>query len=66
VQEVNLILQARCVSLMIAIPIGRFCSNALADSPSPDTSDWKCTQCPFLQGYTGEAEAGVLDAQRRE
>ena len=27
-----------------------------------DTSDWKCTQCPFLQGYTAEAEAGVLGA----
>src|ERR1700685_1049943 len=35
---------------------------ALADTPTPDTSDWKCTQCPFLQGYTAEVEAGVLGA----
>jgi MtrB/PioB family decaheme-associated outer membrane protein len=27
-----------------------------------DTSDWKCTQCPFLQGSVGEVEAGALYA----
>jgi MtrB/PioB family decaheme-associated outer membrane protein len=58
----NCILQSRCVSLMLAIPIGLLSSYAPADSPSADTSDWKCTQCPFLQGYNGEAEAGVLGA----
>jgi MtrB/PioB family decaheme-associated outer membrane protein len=30
-----------------------------ADTPAPDTSSWKCEQCPFLQGYEGEAEAGA-------
>src|SRR5580700_6083033 len=47
---------------MLPIAIGFFSSNAAADSPSPDTSDWKCTQCPFLQGYAGEAEVGAIDA----
>jgi MtrB/PioB family decaheme-associated outer membrane protein len=32
-------------------------------SPAPDTSDWKCTQCPFLKGYEGEAEIGALNAR---
>ncbi len=37
-------------------------SPAGADPPAADTSDWKCTQCPFPQGYTAEAETGVLGA----
>src|SRR5271167_3949437 len=37
-------------------------ATALADTPSADTSDWKCTQCPFPQGYTAETEVGVLGA----
>src|ERR1700685_1886051 len=37
-------------------------STVWADTPAPDTSDWKCTQCPFLQGYSAEVEAGVLGA----
>ena len=36
--------------------------SAAADPPAADTSDWKCTQCPFLQGYAAEAEVGVLGA----
>ncbi|MGO9930263.1 MAG: MtrB/PioB family decaheme-associated outer membrane protein [Steroidobacteraceae bacterium] len=36
--------------------------SALADTPSADTSDWKCSQCPFLEGYTTETEVGVLGA----
>jgi len=35
---------------------------AAADAPNADTSDWKCAQCPFLQGYSGEVEAGVFGA----
>jgi MtrB/PioB family decaheme-associated outer membrane protein len=40
---------------------------AAADAPVPvsaaaDTSTWLCTQCPFLQGYTGDAEVGALAA----
>ena len=35
---------------------------SLADVAVPDTNDWKCTQCPFLQGYEGEAEVGALNA----
>jgi len=38
-------------------------SGALADDPpSADTGGWKCTQCPFAQGYSGDAELGVLGA----
>ncbi len=33
-----------------------------ADSPPPDTSNWKCEQCPFFEGHTGNVEAGVLYA----
>src|SRR6202789_310388 len=35
---------------------------ASADTPTADTSDWKCTQCPFLQGYEGDAEVGAFAA----
>jgi MtrB/PioB family decaheme-associated outer membrane protein len=35
---------------------------AYADSPPPNTSDWKCQQCPFFQGYAASAEAGMLYA----
>src|SRR5271156_413411 len=40
---------------------------AAADTPATSTasdpSDWKCTQCPFLQGTEGDAEVGALNAQ---
>jgi MtrB/PioB family decaheme-associated outer membrane protein len=35
---------------------------AWADSPAPDTSAWKCEQCPFFVGFTGDVEAGALNA----
>jgi hypothetical protein len=37
-------------------------ATAWADPSTPDTSDWKCTQCPFLQGIETQSEAGVLYA----
>lgn len=37
-------------------------ASASADPTPPDTSDWKCVQCPFLQGYETQTEAGVLIA----
>jgi MtrB/PioB family decaheme-associated outer membrane protein len=37
-------------------------ASASADSTPPDTSDWKCAQCPFLQGFETQSEAGVLFA----
>src|SRR5271167_750706 len=46
--------------LAVTVALDPIC--ALADTPTADTSDWKCTQCPFLQGYAAEAEAGVLGA----
>jgi MtrB/PioB family decaheme-associated outer membrane protein len=34
--------------------------SASADAPAPpDTSGWKCAQCPFLQGAEAQVEAGV-------
>ncbi len=34
--------------------------SASADTPAPpDMSDWKCAQCPFLQGSEAQVEAGV-------
>jgi MtrB/PioB family decaheme-associated outer membrane protein len=30
--------------------------------PSPDTSAWTCTQCPFFQGYQADAQVGALAA----
>ena len=33
---------------------------AWADAPAPDTSAWKCEQCPFLEGYSADVEAGAL------
>jgi MtrB/PioB family decaheme-associated outer membrane protein len=52
---------------LVLVALGTFALNvAVADPPAastaPDTSDWKCAQCPFLQGYEGEAEAGALNA----
>jgi MtrB/PioB family decaheme-associated outer membrane protein len=35
---------------------------AWAEPAPTDTSDWKCTQCPFQQGIEAETEAGVLFA----
>ncbi len=37
-------------------------ASAWADPPTTDTSAWKCAQCPFLQGYESDAEAGALVA----
>jgi MtrB/PioB family decaheme-associated outer membrane protein len=34
---------------------------AAADG-APDTSAWKCEQCPFVEGYGGDAEIGALYA----
>lgn len=49
--------------LIVGIPAAFAAAVASADPPSVDTSDWKCTQCPFLQGYTAEAEVGALGAK---
>jgi MtrB/PioB family decaheme-associated outer membrane protein len=48
--------------LVLGIPAAFAFATASADPPGTDTSDWKCTQCPFLQGYTADAEVGALGA----
>jgi MtrB/PioB family decaheme-associated outer membrane protein len=35
---------------------------AWSDPPTADTTAWKCEMCPFMQGYAGEAEAGLIGA----
>jgi MtrB/PioB family decaheme-associated outer membrane protein len=47
--------------LLLGVAAAFAFSTAAADDPaSADTSDWKCTQCPFLQGYAADVEAGVI------
>jgi MtrB/PioB family decaheme-associated outer membrane protein len=48
--------------LVLAIAAAIAAAQASADAPAPDTADWKCTQCPFAQGYSADAEVGVLGA----
>src|SRR5690242_8470814 len=38
------------VALAVATALGLGAARTDAESPLPDTSDWKCSQCPFLQG----------------
>lgn len=49
-----------CLTLSLAL--ASVAAPASADESSPDPSTWKCAQCPFLQGYDTETEAGVLYA----
>jgi len=37
---------------------------AAADTPpeAPDTSSWKCSQCPFFEGYDAKVEVGAMYA----
>ena len=50
------------VWLACGLPAALVVTAAVADTPSADTSNWKCTQCPFQEGYATETEAGVLVA----
>ena len=52
----------RYASLLPALAGALAISSALAAEPSPDTSTWTCTQCPFFQGYQAEVEGGALAA----
>jgi MtrB/PioB family decaheme-associated outer membrane protein len=47
---------------ILSIAAGFAVASASADTPTADTSDWKCAQCPFLQGYQADTEGGVLYA----
>src|ERR1700721_2298241 len=47
---------------LISITLMFVSATAAADESSVDTSQWKCTQCPFLQGYETQTEGGVLYA----
>ncbi len=48
--------------LGLGIPAALAFVTASADDPGADTGNWKCKLCPFPQGYTGDAEVGVLGA----
>src|SRR5580700_663592 len=56
----NSLLRSHRAWLAVGITTAFAATGASADPPSVDTSDWKCTQCPFLQGYTADMEAGVI------
>jgi MtrB/PioB family decaheme-associated outer membrane protein len=56
------ILSSYTVWLLLSVPAVLAVATASADPATPDTSDWKCTQCPFLQGYEAQSEAGLLYA----
>ena len=49
------------LALGAALSLAGAMPSAAADPP-PDTSAWKCTQCPFFTGYATDTQAGVLYA----
>jgi MtrB/PioB family decaheme-associated outer membrane protein len=51
-------------SFLSAALVGWVSTAHAADEPAPDPdpTEWKCAQCPFLQGYETQTEAGVLYA----
>ncbi len=52
-----------CTSLVLAATAALAGAAAVADAPgAPDTSSWKCSQCPFLAGYEAQVEGGALYA----
>jgi len=48
--------------LTLSVLVASAARIASSDPTTTDTSDWKCTQCPFLQGVETQSEAGVLYA----
>jgi MtrB/PioB family decaheme-associated outer membrane protein len=51
------------LGLSAALGVARAAADTPASSQTPDTSDWKCSLCPFLQGAEGDVEAGALYAR---
>jgi MtrB/PioB family decaheme-associated outer membrane protein len=54
-------------ALIFGLAAALVATAAAADAPTaststPDTTDWKCTQCPFLRSAEGDAEVGALYA----
>jgi len=59
----KLIVRSKHAWLVAGISAAFALPTVAADDPAgTDTSGWKCTQCPFAQGYSGDAEIGVLGA----
>jgi MtrB/PioB family decaheme-associated outer membrane protein len=56
------ILSSHYAWLTLSVPAVFAFATASADPTTTDTSDWKCTQCPFLQGYEAQSEAGLFYA----
>jgi len=46
-------------ALGLATVLGMMAARADSPAPRPDTSEWKCSQCPFFQGYSANVEAGA-------
>jgi len=48
--------------LLLTLETPYLVATASADESATDTSEWKCAQCPFQQGYETQTEAGVMYA----
>ena len=62
----NSLLRFHRVWLIVGIAAAFAAARAQADPPSTDPSNWKCAQCPFLEGYTAEARSRHHRRERRE
>jgi len=50
-------------SACLALGIAALLMSSVAAADPTDTSEWKCSQCPFLQGVETQSEAGVMYAE---
>lgn len=50
----------RCIARALVPMLSLAGAAASAEAPAPDTSAWKCSQCPFFEGYSAEVEAGAV------
>lgn len=57
-------MKAISLFVLLATAIGTATADetAATEPTTADTSNWKCTQCPFLRGYETQTEAGLLYA----
>lgn len=53
---------ALLAAVILAAASGAAGADQASDPPAPDTSSWKCSQCPFYQGSSGAVAAGALYA----
>jgi len=56
-------MSARHSYAWLALGLAGFARTAASADALPDTSAWKCEQCPFFQGYEANATAGAFYAR---